>query len=94
VLGRRSAEEIKDIGQCLVEAHRLAVEAGVQGLTLPEGGFLFLAEADVAETIKVPGYWETCLKLVNASASAVLPNQISPSGTQMIPPWSKRRVRW
>jgi hypothetical protein len=50
VLGERSAEEIKDIGQCLVEAHRLAVEAGVQGLTLPEGGFLFLAEADVAET--------------------------------------------
>jgi hypothetical protein len=55
VLGERSAEEIKDIGQCLVEAHRRAVEAGVQGFTLPEGGFLFLAEADVVETIKVLG---------------------------------------
>jgi hypothetical protein len=40
VLGKRSTEEIKDIGQCLIEAHRLAVEAGVRGLTLPEGGVL------------------------------------------------------
>jgi hypothetical protein len=36
VLGKRSAVEIKDIGQCLVEAHRLAEEAGVKGITMPE----------------------------------------------------------
>jgi hypothetical protein len=55
VLGKRSASEIIDIGQCLVEAHRLAVAAGVTGLPMPVGGFASLVGADVAVTIKLLG---------------------------------------
>jgi hypothetical protein len=53
VLGKRSASEIIDIGQCLVEAHRLAVAAGVAGLPMPVGGFASLVGADVAVTTKL-----------------------------------------
>ena len=53
VLGKCSASEIKDIGQCLVEAHRLAVAAGVTGLTMPAGGFESLVDLRTGFTIKL-----------------------------------------
>jgi hypothetical protein len=80
------------IGQCLVEsveAHRLAVEAGVTGLNTLVGGFASLMDADVAVTIKLLGD----LQVTGQIGSAVLPNQISLSGTLMIQPWTRRRMR-
>ena len=55
VLGKRSEEEIKDIGQGLVEAFNLAAAAGVTDLPTPAGGFLKLVTegSDVAGTIKL-----------------------------------------
>jgi hypothetical protein len=55
VLGKRSEEEIKDIGQGLVEAFNLAAAAGVTDLPTPASGFpeLVTEGADVAETIKL-----------------------------------------